>query len=116
VDFNNSGENFLAADVLIAADVIYDVTVTEGLVELVKLFLLQSPSTKEAIFAITERNLVSFELFLNRLETHNIFCNWLADRDDCEALPHVFQCNFSQSRADVRIGRLTFMSTSEVSV
>lgn len=105
-------ESFAAADVLIAADVIYDVTAVDGLVELVKLFLLESPPTKEAIFAITMRKLVSFGVFLDRLKTSNIVCDWLADNHDSEALPHVFQCNFTQSRADVRICRLTITSIS----
>jgi hypothetical protein len=105
-----SMESFLNADVLIAADILYDVVVIDSLVALVKLFLLQSPSTNEAIFAITKRNLVSFERFLNQVRMHSISCDWLASGDDCEALPHVFACNFAQSRAAVQIARLTMLS------
>jgi hypothetical protein len=106
---NDSMESFAAADVLIAADVIYDATAIDGLIEVVKLFLLESPTTKQAIFAITKRNLVSFGVFLDRLETNNISYVWLTDNHDCEALPQIFNCNFTQSRADVRICRLAIM-------
>ena len=105
--FKTSATAFFTSDIMIAADVIYDTLAIDSLVALVKLFLLQSASKREAVFALTKRNLASFGQFLARLEKHMILCDWLAKGDDCEALPHVFACNFAQSRDDVRIARLT---------
>lgn len=94
------------ADVLIAADVIYDVAVIEDLVAVIKYFLLADPMEKEVILAITRRNLATFELFLQSLRSFDISSEWIADGQDCNSLPKVFKCNFNQSRLDVRIASL----------
>jgi hypothetical protein len=98
------------ADVLVGADVCYDVEVIESLIAVVKCFLMQSPKTKEAIFGITMRQMATFEMFLGHLQKYSIFCEWIAQGSDCESLPKVFQCNFNQPRTDVRIACLTVKS------
>ena len=54
-----SRKEFVDADILIAADVTYDVSVIEFLVNVIHSFLATNPLKKEVIFAI----------FGNRLET-----------------------------------------------
>ena len=56
-----------SAELLLAADVIYDVVVIPHLVKIVKLFLL-SAAGKFAIFATTYRNEKTFALFISCLE------------------------------------------------
>lgn len=97
---------FVRADILIAADVIYDTSEVDSLVRVVRCFLLESPTSKQAIFALTKRNERSFDLFLNRVRLHGIHCTWLAGGKDCDAFPKVFESAFTQSRNDVRIARL----------
>mmetsp|Transcript_12804 Transcript_12804/g.20614 ORF Transcript_12804/g.20614 Transcript_12804/m.20614 type:complete len:112 (+) Transcript_12804:715-1050(+) len=96
---------FRHADVLIAADVIYDITVIDSLVLVVKSFLEQDPRAKQTIFAITKRNMASFELFLNKIREHGINCSWLTK--NCASLPKVFECTFTQDRFDVQVARFT---------
>ena len=105
---NNRNKNieFSRADILIAADVIYDIEVIDSLVGIVKSFLSESLSrTKQAIFAITKRNIASFELFLHKVRTYGIDCDWLVT--NCDTLPKVFECTFTQERSDVQVARLT---------
>jgi hypothetical protein len=98
---------FSRSEILIAADVIYDTTVIDCLVLVVKAFLLDAPTLKQAIFAITKRNMSSFHLFLEKVREHDIICTWLASGTDCDSLPRFFDCSFSQERCDVQIARLT---------
>jgi hypothetical protein len=105
-------EAFRRADVLVGADILYDVQVIESLVAVVKCFLMQSPKTKEAIFGITMRQMATFETFLGHLLKYGIFCEWIAQGSDCESLPRVFQCNFNQPRTDIRIACLTVKSSN----
>lgn len=95
---------FWKAQVLIAADVIYDVNVIDSLVTVVKRFLTESSHVKEAIFAVTRRNHKTFSLFLEHLMTHKICCSYLLE--SCENLNKVFRCKFSQDLGDVQIARL----------
>lgn len=101
-----SVEALRRADVLIGADILYDRTVIESLVAVVKKFLRQSPKTKEAIFGITVRNMATFEIFLDHLRQYGIFYDWIAQGNDCERLPSLFPCNFNQTRKDIRIASL----------
>ena len=60
-----------SAELLLAADVIYDVVVIPHLVKIVKLFLL-SAEGKFAIFATTYRNEKTFALFITCLEKEGV--------------------------------------------
>jgi hypothetical protein len=105
-DNRNNNVEFSRADILIAADVIYDIEVIDSLVGVVKSFLNESLSKKkQAIFAITKRNIASFELFLDKVQTYGIDCDWLIT--NCASLPKVFECTFTQERSDVQVARLT---------
>jgi hypothetical protein len=105
-DNRNNNVEFSRADILIAADVIYDIEVIDSLVGVVKSFLNKSLSKKkQAIFAITKRNIASFELFLDKVQTYGIDCDWLIT--NCDILPKVFECTFTQERSDVQVARLT---------
>lgn len=109
-------QKFIDADTLIAADVIYNPDYIDKLVEVVKLFLIKRSSSslmelstshsREAIFCITQRNLETFELFLHALHSNGIHFNWIANGDDCEALPKYFEGNFVQRRSDIKICKL----------
>jgi predicted nicotinamide N-methyase len=105
---------FQRAEVLIAADVIYDTTVIDSLVCVVRNFL--SPSScddtqqKVAIFAITRRIIDSFHLFLDRVKAHGIRCTWLASGDDYADFPRIIESTFTQPRKDVQIAQLAIRS------
>ena len=108
----------LRSDVLIAADVIYDISVVDSLVSIIRHFLARGEdednattstdgrTDKHAIFALTKRNIKSFETFLDRLQRYGISCQWLARESDWENLPRIFRCNFVQPRFDVYIAAL----------
>ncbi|KAG7361443.1 lysine methyltransferase [Nitzschia inconspicua] len=98
--------SFQRAQVLIAADVLYDVSVIDSLVLVVKRFLTQQSNRqrKEVIFAITRRNMNTFNLFLDHLRGHGIHCTYLAK--SCENLIKMFPCNFFQGREDVQVAQL----------
>ncbi|CAJ1917261.1 unnamed protein product [Cylindrotheca closterium] len=100
---DESSSELHQADILLAADVIYDRSVIESLVAVTHTFLLVDPDAKEAIFAITKRNLETFEIFLKHLNEYDIYSEWIADGEKCTSLPLVFKCKFNQERSDVRI-------------
>ena len=104
---------FYEADVLIAADVTYDVNELECLVAVVHSFLRVDPYTKQAIFGITRRNMATFERFLSLLVQYDVEYVWIADGAVCNALPKLFPCNFVQNRSDVRIVLLTIKIDQE---
>mmetsp|Transcript_12507 Transcript_12507/g.18946 ORF Transcript_12507/g.18946 Transcript_12507/m.18946 type:complete len:586 (-) Transcript_12507:127-1884(-) len=108
------------ADVLIAADVIYDRSVVPQLVQVVKT-ILTSPLTtytststrstrveeerkKIAIFATTFRNAESFALFQSEIEgcSREIHCKFV-DSDTLSSMPYIFPCYSVQPRSHVRI-------------
>jgi predicted nicotinamide N-methyase len=60
-----------SGDLLLAADVVYDVSVIPHLVKVVKLFLL-SAAGKLALFATTFRNEKTFTLFITCLEKEGV--------------------------------------------
>lgn len=99
-------DSLLAADVLVAADVVYDVSGLTHLVAVVRKFLLCSTSSKYAIFAITRRNMATFATFLSLLDNEGIAYRWIASGTECAKLPKFFMCRFNQGRSDVQIALL----------
>ena len=97
----SSIEAISKADVLLAADVVYDVNCIPDLVSTVSKFLNQAgESERIAIFATTYRNERTFSIFENQLETHQIVCEY---KQSLEHLPNIFPCYWNQSRSDVRV-------------
>lgn len=95
------------ADVLIAADVIYDRSVIPQLVKVVRNILTSSSSVdkqKTAIFATTYRNADTFALFQKELEmcSDDLDCNFI-DSDELQSMPYIFPCYYKQPRSHVRI-------------
>jgi hypothetical protein len=89
------------ADLLIAADVIYDITLVPLLAKLVKRFLSQRGG-RRAIFATTLRNMVTFQSFEDQLKLHNVNCKY-EPRSVIDELPRFFPIYFLQPRSDIRI-------------
>lgn len=113
--YNDSFSIAINADVLIAADVVYDRSVIPQLVQVVKTLLTTSMTTKSsttatspkekiAIFATTFRNADTFALFENELKrcSNEIVCKYV-DREDLDSIPLIFPCYFQQPRSHVRI-------------
>jgi len=98
----SSIEAISKADVLLAADVVYDVNCIPDLVSTVSKFLNQAGGGSEriAIFATTYRNERTFSIFENQLEKHQIVCEY---EHSLEHLPNIFPCYWNQSRSDVRV-------------
>ena len=88
------------ADVLLAADVVYDVDFIPDLVSTVSKFLNQAGNERIAIFATTYRNEKTFSIFERQLEKHQIVCVY---EHSLEHLPNIFPCYWNQSRSDVRV-------------
>lgn len=113
ISFHQSYQNSFTiasnADVLIAADVVYDRSVIPQLVQVVKSLLTSSSSSKNksekvAIFATTFRNADTFALFENELEKcENEICCDYVDSNDIDELPYIFPCYYHQPRSHVRI-------------
>ncbi len=118
ISFHQSYQNSFTiasnADVLIAADVVYDRSVIPQLVQVVKSLLTSSSSSsknkseKVAIFATTFRNADTFALFENELEKcdDDICCDYV-DSDGIDKLPNIFPCYHQQPRSHVRICIIT---------
>ncbi|KAL3784935.1 hypothetical protein HJC23_000020 [Cyclotella cryptica] len=102
----NSGSTtaLLNADVLLAADVVYDIHCIPDLVCTVNRFLScgNSLENKKALFATTYRNKTTFDLFENELEKRGILCDYIPKQLQ-EGLPSIFPCYFNQQHADVRL-------------
>ena len=98
----------LDADVLLAADVVYDVDCIPDLVQTVNSFLSSGkPSEhKSALFATTYRNKNTFDLFEKELEKRGILCDYMSKQLQKE-LPNIFPSYFNQPRSDVRICTMT---------
>jgi len=97
----SSIEAISKADVMLAADVVYDVNCIPDLVSTVSKFLdNQTGSERIAIFATTYRNERTFGIFENQLEKHHIICEY---EQSLEHLPNIFPCYWNQSRSDVRV-------------
>jgi predicted nicotinamide N-methyase len=104
---DHKADVFDAMEVLIAADVIYDVDNLRDLVSVVRCFLQGAPEARQAIFGITQRNMTTFHTFIGLLRERGIVCDWKCVSDDDKSLPILFPCKFSQERADVRIAHMS---------
>jgi hypothetical protein len=96
---------FQIADVLLAADVVYDVDSVPILGTLVERFL-SSGRGRNAIFATTLRNRKTFELFEAELLQHKITCRY-EDTSTIARLPNFFPIYHVQPRGDIRICIMT---------
>lgn len=94
------------ADILLAADVTYDLDSLKYLVAIVVQFLQKAPTRKEAIFGITRRNMTTFNTFLALLKDEGIDYKWIWSRPEYHPLPIRFPTKFTQERSDVRIASL----------
>lgn len=95
------------ANVLLAADVVYDIDCIPDLVSTVCKFLSQRKAADGddeaiAIFATTYRNKSTFNLFEEELEKQNVGCAYY-DQSMIDDLPNIFPCYWNQPRTDVRI-------------
>jgi predicted nicotinamide N-methyase len=95
------------ANVLLAADVIYDGSVVPSLVRLIHYFFesqsLSIARPKNVLFAATLRHQSSMELLEKELASRQMTLNLLASGQDCDELPRLFPTKFVQPRSDVRI-------------
>lgn len=112
---------FQIADVLLAADVVYDIDSVPILGKLVALFL-SSGRDRNAIFATTLRNRRTFDLFEAELLKHKITCRY-EDASTIASLPNFFPIYHVQPRLDTRICTMTLggresrsWETSEIKV
>ena len=103
------------AEVLLAADVVYDASQIPSLVQSVKLLLSSGGGSgatrdatkkRKAIFATTFRNEKTFALFTNELLNEGISCKYV-EKEVIASLPNIFPCYFTQPRSDVRICTMT---------
>ena len=107
---------FSNAEVLLAADVVYDASQIPSLVRSVKVLLSPGSSDatstigaaekRKAIFATTFRNEKTFALFTSELRREGISCNYV-EKEAIASLPNIFPCYFTQPRSDVRICTMT---------
>lgn len=92
------------ADVLLAADVVYDHDPIPALVATTSIFLSGQKEVdgyeRVAIFATTFRNKDTFALFERELEEKGIVCTYDQSSDNW---PNVFPCYVNQPRTDVRV-------------
>lgn len=99
------------AQVLLAADVIYDVTVLPCLAKTVRRFFTLGRE-KIAIFASTLRDESTLEALERELNQIGISCQYVESKEMLE-LPHIFPCYFLlQPRTDVRICIMTTTTTT----
>lgn len=98
----NSTDALSRAQILLAADVVYDFSVIPCLSRTVRRFLSSDPKEKVAIFATTIRNKRTFTEFEQCLLENGIICNYV-ESDSLERVPFVFPVYHVQPRSDVRI-------------
>jgi predicted nicotinamide N-methyase len=98
---------FQQADVLLAADVVYDVDAVPALTATVWRFLNQGGSV---IFATTFRNHKTFDLFEEELNCRGIQCQY-EDPAKIEKLPNIFPIYHIQPRSGVRICTMALART-----
>lgn len=108
--FDKTYEAFLEADILFAADVIYDITAIDDLIKVVRCFLNESPTSKQAIFSSTKRHEATFEFFLETIRRHGMSYTWIARNEECESLKRIFEGNYVQNRCEVQICRIQMSS------
>lgn len=99
---------FQDADVLLAADVVYDIAVVPMLATLIMRFL-RGREDRNAILATTLRNRKTFDLFESVLHSHKINCCY-EDPSVIEKLPNPVTIHHVQPRSDIRICVLTIES------
>ncbi len=104
--FDKTYRAFSEADILFAADVIYDIAAIDDLIQVVRCFLTESPTSKLAIFACTKRNVATFEFFLETIRRYDMRYTWIARNEECESLKRIFEGNYVQNRCDVQICRI----------
>jgi len=116
-EYSNANDSLFAvsdAEILLAADVVYDVLYIPNLVRTVKRLLQEGKKTdnaetadtphfeRKAIFATTFRNAETFFLFTSELRNEGIKCEY-TDTQTMKNLAQIFPCYFNQPREDVRI-------------
>lgn len=102
----HTAEMIARADLLVAADVVYDVSAIPALVQTFKRFFLGSLQ-KEILLASTMRRKETFAVLLDVLGKEGIDCKLKVDGNACAKLPVVFPMNFVQPRKDVNIYSLS---------
>lgn len=95
------------ADVLLAADVLYDKSSIDPLLQTLKEFLGSISQPRKVLIATTKRNVATFELFQRKLPEYQIRSSFLVKEGACGDIPVVFPAKFTQSRFDVSILLLT---------
>lgn len=90
------------AQVLLAADVAYDIQGIPSLVRTVRHFLSSGEREKVAIFATTLRNRKTFDAFEQHLFDQDISCDYV-ESEALESMQYVFPVYNVQPRSDVRI-------------
>jgi predicted nicotinamide N-methyase len=99
-----SCERIAQANLLIAADVVYDVCAIPPLVETFQRFFSDSKDdSKTILLASTMRRRETFAVLQDELKAKGMDCNVVADGEYCAKLPIVFPMNFVQPRKDVNI-------------
>jgi len=106
-------EAFSQADILIAADVIYDINAIDHLIKIVQCFLNKSPKSKQVIFACTKRNIVTFDYFLETIREYDMTYKWIAKGEVSAALKRSFEGHYIQKRSDVQICCIQMASFGE---
>lgn len=103
------------ADVLLAADVVYDWKAIPDLVRTTRRLLLQpnavATSARKAIFATTYRNKETFDFFECELQKGGISCDYVP-KEEIDSLDRIFPCYFIQAREEVRICTMSIAATS----
>ena len=103
------------ADVLLAADVVYDWKAIPDLVRTTRRLLLQpnavATSARKAIFATTYRNKETFDFFECELQKGGISCDYVP-KEEMDSLDRIFPCYFIQAREEVRICTMSIAATS----
>jgi predicted nicotinamide N-methyase len=101
-----SCEKIAQANLLIAADVVYDVCAIPSLVKTFQRFFSDSDKdddSKTILLASIMRRRETFAVLQDELKAKGIDCNVVVDGDYCAELPLVFPMNFVQPRKDVNI-------------
>mmetsp|Transcript_18767 Transcript_18767/g.33965 ORF Transcript_18767/g.33965 Transcript_18767/m.33965 type:complete len:100 (+) Transcript_18767:884-1183(+) len=90
------------AQVLLGADIVYDVPVIPCLAQTIKGFLSTKEEEKIAIFATTLRKKDTFDAFELQMMKQGIECEYV-ESEMLESMPYTFPVYNVQPRSDVRI-------------
>jgi hypothetical protein len=99
------------AEVLVAADVAYDIDLNTALSKSVYRFL-SGGEDRVAIFAMTLRNQYTFESFECDLKRLGIQCKY-EDKEIVDNLPKIFPVYHVQPRSDVRIIKMSLTADED---